>query len=84
MREKGARWVGGVGSARWQGARARRSSGRSGSCRREDLDSFVMLVRNVRLEGRLLGFPIQREALYSISMLILGLVVLFWRAGVYS
>ena len=31
MREKGARWVGGVGSARWQGARARgrRAGGRS-------------------------------------------------------
>jgi len=37
----------------------------------------------VNLEARLLGFAIHREAIYLIVMVLLGSVVILWRAGVY-
>ena len=52
--------------------------------RREELDSFLNLTRTVRLEARLLGFTIRREALYFLVMGLLGTIVILWRAGLYS
>lgn len=54
-----------------------------GGGRREDLDSFLNFTRSVQLEARLLGFAIRREAIYLIVMVLLGSVVILWRAGVY-
>jgi hypothetical protein len=51
---------------------------------RDDLDSFVQLTQTMRLEARLLGFVVRREALYLITMLNLGAVVVLWRAGLFS
>jgi len=51
---------------------------------RDDIDSFNGFFSHAHLAAKVLGMPVHPQIVYSILLIVLVTVVMFWRFGMYN